>query len=197
MSQARDEENWWSEAGDDNLHGVPPYDIDEVSRIILTRCDAHPARVLDLGCGRGRLTNSLAQYLPEWSFHGVDISRDLLDLAVVDAKGLSNVHYWHGNGRTLPSGLGARQYDLAYSITVLQHIPHDAKWSYIREVEKRLKPGGTFTFTIAVGPIEQFLNHQIADVLDFNDDLISLFHATAISEPDERGWTWVTCWKAS
>lgn len=192
MSRRWNEETAWNKVGDDDLHGVPAYDVDQVARRIVACCSADPARVLDLGCGRGRLTNHLARHLPEWSIHGVDISRTQIDRAKRDASDLPNVHYWRGDGRTLPPGLGARQYDLAYSVTMFQHIPHDAKWGYIREVEKRLKPGGVFVFTIAVGDEDMFLNHQIANTADFSVELDKVFVLAEFDQNDPNGWTWVT-----
>lgn len=211
---AADEERYWSSLeGDEvlnNTAGVPPYDAWEVgSRLFTAFGDYHDfvlgadVRVLDLGCGTGRLTNIMAQRLtgPYSNIHGVDISAPLIKLAVAEAnyRHLDNVHYWHGNGRTLPPGLGGRKYDLVYSITMFQHIPHDAKWSYIHQVANRLKPGGVFVFTIALGDVDEFQNHQIAyaECQDFGVALKRLFGSCYFDETDERGWSWITCRKAT
>lgn len=176
----------------ENVHGRPPYNVVSVGVKILNTIDQR--RMLDLGCGAGRLTNMMARrVIGEGVVHGVDISSNLVYSAAADASGrdLHNVHYWHGDGRRLPSGLVGR-FSGAYSITMFQHIPHEAMWGYLREVHDRLEPGGVFLFTIAVGEVDEFLNHQIADVPQFANDLIQIYDSVAIDGPDERSWTWVT-----
>lgn len=210
MSGATAEERWWNslDASDAflNTAGDPPYDVASVgAKIWLSLGEPKlDARLLDLGCGQGRLTNAIAAFLRSTDavVHGVDISRALLDVAVIDAQqqNLRNVHYWHNDGRRLPNGLGGRKYDLVYSVAMFQHVPHEAMWGYIRQVEPRLNRGGVFTFTIAVGEVDEFLNHQIADVQQFCTDLMQLFDSVAIDMPigddfqcrGEHGWTWVT-----
>lgn len=175
--------------------GEPPYNHRRVADRIQETIDC--LRVLDLGCGNGRLTNFIAQRLGTGGvIHGVDISRTLIDRAVLDAAndGPTNVHYWHGNGRTLPAGLNGR-FTGAYSVSMFQHIPHDVMWGYLREVHERLEPGGTFLFTIAVGEVDEFLNHQIADTGQFADDLMQFFDMVTVDPPDSNGWTWVACEK--
>lgn len=199
---ALDEEAWWNGLGDEdallNTAGDPPYNVVSVGIRILNSVD--PLRLLDLGCGMGRLTNMIARRLlpDEGVVHGVDVSRRLLDAAVTDAnqRGLSNVHYWHGDGRTLPSGLGGRLSG-AYSVAMFQHIPSDAMWGYLRHVHERLEPGGVFVFTIALGDEDTFLNHQIPDVSSFAQDLAEIYNDVMIEPLDEIGWTWVTARKAT
>lgn len=200
------EDRFWSSLTEQeaifNTAGEPPYDVDMVAGRIADVLGLWPdgVRLLDLGCGQGRLTNRLAQVLGEsGSIHGVDISRPLLDRAVIDAEmaHLPNVHYWHGDGRKLPAGLGGRRYDLAYSVAMFQHIPHDATRGYIQQVHDRLKPGGVFTFTTAIGETDEFLNHQIADPVEFCAALATLFVEATLDPVDPNGWTWLTCRKAS
>jgi ubiquinone/menaquinone biosynthesis C-methylase UbiE len=50
-------------------------------------------RVLDLGCGRGRIIRHLAQRFPKSRFVGVDLSRDAVAYAARNAAGLGNVEY--------------------------------------------------------------------------------------------------------
>src|SRR5690606_26405077 len=50
-------------------------------------------RVLDLGCGRGRIIRHLAQRYPKSRFVGIDLSRDAVAYAERNAAGLRNVEY--------------------------------------------------------------------------------------------------------
>lgn len=198
MNDPREEAAWWDGLGDGearlNTEGNPPYDVDAAARRILIETTAHPALVLDLGCGRGRLTNSIARLLPEWTLYGTDVSRRLLADAKADAvkRRVFNVHYRVGDGRTLPPG---DPFDLVYSIAMFQHIPHDAMWGYIRQVHDRLADGGKFVFTIAEGEIDEFLNHQIADVEAFGSELADMWKDVMIERQGLNDWTWVTVTK--
>lgn len=184
---------FWGHKGLDmvNVVGEPPYEVGPVSSAILRNVD--PLRLLDLGCGQGRLTNYIAARIGEQGFvHGVDISRRLLDAAAIAAE--RNAKFWHGDGRTLPPGLSGK-FTGAYSIAMFQHIPADAMWGYLREVHDRLEPGGTFLFTVAVGGIDEFLNHQIADLGAFASDLTQIYYQVTTHGTAENGWTWVTATK--
>jgi SAM-dependent methyltransferase len=50
-------------------------------------------RVLDVGCGQGRIIRRLAELFPRSRFVGVDLSRDAVSFARQEAKGLDNVEY--------------------------------------------------------------------------------------------------------
>lgn len=50
-------------------------------------------KVLDLGCGRGRIIHRLATLYPKSRFVGIDFSSDAIDYATREAKGLANVEY--------------------------------------------------------------------------------------------------------
>jgi 2-polyprenyl-3-methyl-5-hydroxy-6-metoxy-1,4-benzoquinol methylase len=50
-------------------------------------------RVLDLGCGRGRILHRLATLYPDSRFTGVDLSDDAITYARTQASGLDNLEY--------------------------------------------------------------------------------------------------------
>jgi len=53
----------------------------------------HGIRVLDLGCGRGRIIHRLATLYPKSRFVGIDLSNEAIDYATRQAQGLANVEY--------------------------------------------------------------------------------------------------------
>lgn len=187
------EDVWWSNLeGDEighNLHGNPPYDVEAVAERIIF---AHPyaGRILDMGCGIGRLTREIADQMDTSSVLAFDISGPSIFRA---AEHNSHILYWHSDGRTIPSGITGT-FDLIYSITMFQHIPHDAKWNYIVQAGERLRPGGAFVFTVAVGDEPpSFLNHQLTrqELEDFASAMTNLFETVSVDHDPVTDWWWV------
>jgi SAM-dependent methyltransferase len=96
--------------------------------------------VLDLGCGTGMLTVSLAR--PGRRVVGVDPSAAMLDVARARPGG-DAVEWIHGDSRAIPPG----PFDLAFLTgNVVQHIP-DAEWiRTLADLRRALRDGGTLTF---------------------------------------------------
>jgi len=191
---------WWDSLEgneiDDNTAGYPPYDVTQTASFILDaiRPISGFARLLDLGCGKGRLTAEVAQHVPsEVEIVGVDISPKMIDLAKRWPD--RNVLYRVGDGRNLPERCG--MFDGAWSVAMFQHIPHEAKLGYLFEVCDHLRSGATFVFTVAVGDEDMFLNHQLTE--DDLTELISwmsvLFDRIVEHPVDENGWTWIEATK--
>ena len=124
-----------------------------VSHYVLTDmeniCQARrPAdmKVLDFGCGAGRVTRALAQVFGE--VHGVDISGEMVRIARNALAGVSNVRIHHSNGEDLDV-LGSDFYDFAFAFSVFHHIPSkSAIRDCIAQVGKHLRPGDLFKFEV-------------------------------------------------
>ncbi|MCZ2860380.1 class I SAM-dependent methyltransferase [Blastococcus sp. VKM Ac-2987] len=96
-------------------------------------------RVLDFGCGAGRLSQALAQHADE--VVGVDVSAPMLDTARrLDRSGgrCTFLLTEHSDLREIGSG----SVDLVYSERVLQHLPRPALESYVGEFLRVLRAGG-------------------------------------------------------
>ena len=78
-------------------------------------------RVLELGCGAGRMTRALAGLFGE--VHAVDISAEMIRLAQRRLSDFPNVFLYHNNGRDLSVVPAGELYDFALSFIVFQHIP--------------------------------------------------------------------------
>jgi ubiquinone/menaquinone biosynthesis C-methylase UbiE len=108
--------------------------------------DPRAMRVLEIGCGAGRLTRALSNVFGE--VHAVDVSGEMVELArraVVDRPG---VHVYQNNGCDL-SVIPAQEFDFAYSAIVFQHIPsREVIENYVREVHRLLRPGALFKFQV-------------------------------------------------
>ncbi len=103
-------------------------------------------RVLEIGCGAGRMTRALAGIFGE--VHGVDVSGEMIAQARQLLTGCENVHLHQNNGTDL-SVLGDIEFDFAFSYIVFQHVPDKAIIeSYVHEVYRLLRPGGLFKFQV-------------------------------------------------
>jgi ubiquinone/menaquinone biosynthesis C-methylase UbiE len=103
-------------------------------------------RMLEIGCGVGRMTRMLARIFGHVT--GVDISEEMIRQARENTVDLNNVDLVVGDGCTL-TGLPDASYDFAYSFIVFQHIPaYSVMASYCRDVYRVLKPRGLFKFQV-------------------------------------------------
>jgi SAM-dependent methyltransferase len=112
-------------------------------------CQARPPkemRVLEIGCGAGRVTRALAELFGE--VHAVDVSGEMIERARQSLTGFENVHLYRNNGMDL-GVLPDLPFDFAFSTIVFQHIANlEIIESYIREVYRLLRPGGLFKFQV-------------------------------------------------
>ncbi|MCX6590687.1 MAG: methyltransferase domain-containing protein [Acidobacteria bacterium] len=109
--------------------------------------DPKQMRVLEIGCGAGRVTRALAELFGE--VHAVDVSREMIAQATAALASTPNAHVYQNNGMDLsviPAGEG---FDFAFSSIVFQHIPsREVIENYVREVSRLLKPGRLFKFQV-------------------------------------------------
>jgi SAM-dependent methyltransferase len=108
--------------------------------------DPKQMRVVEIGCGAGRITRALADLFGE--VHGVDVSGEMVAQARRALSGYRNAFVYQNNGKDL-SVLPPGPYDFAFSTIVFQHIPsREVIYSYVREVHRLLRPGALFKFQV-------------------------------------------------
>jgi ubiquinone/menaquinone biosynthesis C-methylase UbiE len=124
-------------------------------------------RVLEIGCGAGRVTRALARLFGE--VYGVDISGEMIRQASAALADQPHVHVRQNNGTDL-TVLGDLMFDFAFSSIVFQHIPSRAIIeNYVREVHRVLRPGALFKFqvqgdaTIETSPDDTWLGVPYSD----------------------------------
>jgi SAM-dependent methyltransferase len=99
--------------------------------------------VLEVGCGVGAQTVTLAQRSPDARFTSVDISADSLAEAKrrADRAGLTNVEFRQEDVFALP--FSAESFDQVFVCFVLEHLSRPLEALAI--LNRLLKPGGTIT----------------------------------------------------
>lgn len=108
--------------------------------------DPKQMRVLEIGCGAGRVMRALAEVFGE--VHGVDVSKEMIRLARRALEGVPNARVYQNNGMDL-SAVPGLPFDFVFSTIVFQHISSmEVIENYVREVHRLLRPGGLFKFQV-------------------------------------------------
>lgn len=118
---------------------------------------AHSARVVEIGCGLGRMTSCFAR---DFGFvEALDVSPEMIDGARRRLDGLSNVGFHIVSGRDLaPIADGSA--DLVFSYIVFQHIPsREVIESYVGEAARVLKESGVLKFQVNGDQSPEYLDH--------------------------------------
>ena len=95
-------------------------------------------RALDLGCGTGEMMKMLLQSDDQRELYGIDLSEKMLSVA--EGKLSGKVQLVLGDSEHLP--FADNFFDVVYCNDSFHHYP--APENVIREVQRVLKPGGTF-----------------------------------------------------
>jgi 2-polyprenyl-3-methyl-5-hydroxy-6-metoxy-1,4-benzoquinol methylase len=100
-------------------------------------------KVLDFGCGWGRITQLLSLYFNPTKIHACDV----MEQAIKVAKGnrvkacFDKIETWP------PACYPDTSFDFIFSYSVFSHLSEDNSWAWIREFYRILKPGGIAFFT--------------------------------------------------
>jgi ubiquinone/menaquinone biosynthesis C-methylase UbiE len=110
------------------------------------------SRVLDFGCGAGRLSQALAEHADE--VVGVDVSPPMLAVArELDTAGRCRFVL---NETADLARFADGEFDLVYSELVLQHLPAPVIDGYLAEFVRVLAPGGVALLQCTTRPLWTF-----------------------------------------
>jgi SAM-dependent methyltransferase len=113
--------------------------------------DPKQMRVLEIGCGAGRVTRALGRIFGE--VHAVDVSGEMVAQARSSVADMPHVHVYQNNGFDL-TVIPPLEFDFAYSFIVFQHVPsREIIQNYVREVHRLLRPGALFKFQVQGYPL--------------------------------------------
>src|SRR6185436_4847680 len=113
VRQIRDEFDRIALASAPADEGSHPYD-----GMLMSLIPSGCRRLLDLGCGTGRLTLTMAQYADQVT--AVDNSPEMLRVARAHCAGRANIAFVEDDILNLPEALG--RFDCVISVNVLQHF---------------------------------------------------------------------------
>jgi SAM-dependent methyltransferase len=107
-------------------------------------------RVLDFGCGVGRLTNAIAEQPGVREVVGVDIASSMVELATRHCRHPDRVEFQPYDGGVLPFADGS--FDAVVSLVVVQHAPPQAQLRYLLELQRVVADGGVIVLQAVTAP---------------------------------------------
>jgi SAM-dependent methyltransferase len=128
-------------------------------------------RLLDLGCGCGRLASALRRYGFEGAYVGVDVDREMVawcranlaseDFAFEHVDRFSEVYNPSGSRSLKPIPADDRSQDLVVAQSLFTHVLEpELRW-YLREAARVLAPGGALY--VGVFCIEDLRDHGLLE----------------------------------
>jgi ubiquinone/menaquinone biosynthesis C-methylase UbiE len=115
-------------------------------------------RVLDVGCGDGKVTAEIAPLVPHGSVLGVDPSHNMIDFAAGHFGAVPNLRFEVADVRNLPY---REEFDLVVSFNALHWVNEQDK--ALRCIRAALKPGGRALLRF-VPKSDQALEYVIEEV---------------------------------
>jgi 2-polyprenyl-6-hydroxyphenyl methylase/3-demethylubiquinone-9 3-methyltransferase len=112
-----------------------------VAEVIRDQRGAGSARILDIGCGAGFLTNALAKDRAEHRITGLDFAEDSLATARRHDE-TKRVTYVQGDAMALP--FADESFDVVSAMDFLEHVEDPG--AAVTEAARVLAPGGHFFF---------------------------------------------------
>jgi 2-polyprenyl-3-methyl-5-hydroxy-6-metoxy-1,4-benzoquinol methylase len=173
---------------------VTQYVLNDMGNICQGRRPAD-MKVLDFGCGAGRVTRALAKAFG--AVYGIDISGEMVGLARQALAAASNVHLYQSNGTNLDV-LAGELFDFAFAFSVFHHIPtKTAVKDCIAEVGNHLHVGDLFKFevqgslTFEAKEDDTWLGTPLseADILDLADQT-GFESRYRVGAGEESYWQW-------
>ncbi len=114
--------------------------------VLMKGRDLKRSRLLEIGCGIGRMTKQLAEAFGE--VHATDVAAEMISQASERLRDYPNVSLHETSGLDF-AALPDDYFDVIFSVYVFQHVPDTAIiHSNIRDACRVLKPGGMFKFQV-------------------------------------------------
>jgi SAM-dependent methyltransferase len=100
---------------------------------------AHASRVLDFGCGCGRVLRSFGEYPHTGEIWGSDIDAESI---AWNRAHLAKIAQFDCNATLPPLAFPDGFFDVVYSVSVFTHLPEYMQFAWLTELRRVLKPGG-------------------------------------------------------
>ena len=112
--------------------------LEDLKNIKGTDSTGSPRRVLEVGCGAGRMAKAIKFYRPDLEVLGIDISKRAISEAKLNSQG---VKFLVGDAYQLP--FEDKSFEAVLMFDLLEHLEEPLE--ALREVKRVLKPKGIFS----------------------------------------------------
>lgn len=108
-------------------------------------------KVLDFGCGDGKISAEISRLLPQGSVTGVDISSEMLQFANIKfpSYAFPNLEFKKSNSLNFDDIPGDQSYDIICSFCVFHLVPNAL--DLLKQLKNHLKPSGKLVLVIPEG----------------------------------------------
>lgn len=177
--RARHHARFWIATEDYQTEEIFARSGETTARALLATIQRHYQfswKVLDIGCGIGRVLKALGPYFHQLC--GVDVSSAMIAQSKSWLADCPHIHTMENSGvdlREFPDS----SFDLAYSYVTFQHMPRPVFERYLGEINRILTPKGYLAFQLPIGyfhdvPLEDTIgirsypNQEIEEMLHRN-----------------------------
>jgi ubiquinone/menaquinone biosynthesis C-methylase UbiE len=129
-------------------------------------------KILDFGCGCGRVASWLMTQAPRADFYGVDVDKEAIHWCIENLKGA----HFEATAPNPPLPFAAAFFDAVYCVSVFTHLDEDMQDAWLAELKRILKSGGILIFTVHGSVAAEELNGNERDKLGVDG---FLYHRSA------------------
>ena len=130
-------------------------------------------RVLDIGCGNGKLFGFLSAKKKNFSYVGLDVSEKLLDYAkkIYSGAKYQNMEFQVFNGIDIP--YPEKSFDVVYCLATLPHLPgREMQIKFLENIRSSAKPGAKLILTCWNLWQSKFISFQLKMIVNCITDKI-------------------------
>lgn len=102
-------------------------------------------RMLDFGCGCGRVLTWLRYLYPETELYATDIDSEAIEWC---RKELDGDARFSVNRSDPPLQFEDDHFDFVYSVSIFTHLPEAMQYAWLNELNRVTRPGGTLLLTV-------------------------------------------------
>lgn len=102
-------------------------------------------RVLDFGCGCGRILIPLSARLASRNVYGADIDPEAVRWCQENLEAFGGFEL---NPHIPPSPFPSDFFDFIYGVSVFTHLPEDLQFQWLEELQRIVRPGGFLVLTV-------------------------------------------------
>jgi cyclopropane fatty-acyl-phospholipid synthase-like methyltransferase len=117
----------------------------EIAELFLKHGDLnkHGARMLDWGCGPGRIVRHLPGLLSKTEIHGTDYNKEYIQWCSENLTGIK----FSTNGVDPPMNYDNSFFDAIMGLSIFTHLSDQNHYDWINELHRIIKPGGNLFIT--------------------------------------------------